>query len=261
MTDLKKYVFKKFKFMLGARCIDWNRPFDVYLTPRLEDKQLAELDDFNDRRSWDTIVTTYNLFKIGSMVNPSIESINNQTGMESEACYEEMEELPASAVIFSKQCPSRCYVKRDYEYSQYGSTPWDAYTNIKNGVGEYFNSNYWDLNYGFTSAFSQEEYDMYNLKTTPLTENVIKVVGGDNAISATSEVNKVNPEKPDDPIQKHHMCGYGILLVIHHKDAAAIDKRATRNIPVAFIPFDRFHDAKNGIMNIVWNNNGFLRLE
>lgn len=253
MTDLKKYVFKRFKFMLGARAIDWNRPFDVYLTPRLEDKQLAELDNFNDRRTWDTIVTTYNLFKIGSMVNPSIESINNQTGMESDACYEEIECLPASAVIFSKQCPSQCYIKRDYEYSQYGTTPLDASGNIKNGVGDYFNNTYWDLNYGFTSGFSQEEYDMYNLKTTPLTENVIKVVGGDNAISAASEI---NTESKDS-----HVCGYGILLVIYHKDAEAIDNRYNMNIPVAFIPFDRFHDAKNGTMNILWNNNGFLRLE
>lgn len=244
-----KYVFKKFKFMLGARAIDWNRPFTVYLSPLLSQSDRNFIDDFNNKEDW---VKKYNLFKIGEMLNPSIESINSRTGMESDSCYEEMECLPASAVIFSKQCPSQCYIKRDYEYSQYGSTPWDASANIKNGIGDYFNNTYWDLNYGFTSAFSQEEYDSYNLKTTPLTEDVIKVAGGDNAISATNVVN--------DKSTKHHMCGYGIVITTVHKDSPA-KWNNSNEIPVTYIEFDRFHDAKNGTMNIVWNNNGFLRLE
>ena len=38
MSDKQvKYVFKKFKFMLGARAIDWNRPFTVYLSPLLSE--------------------------------------------------------------------------------------------------------------------------------------------------------------------------------------------------------------------------------
>ena len=109
------------------------------------------------------------------------------------------------------------------------------------------------MNYGFTSGFSQEEYDSYNLKTTPLTEDVIKVIGGDNAISAASEVNNIST--------KHHMCGYGIMITTVHKDAPAKNWKPEQEIPVAYIEFDRFHDAKNGIMNILWNNNGFLRLE
>ena len=225
MSDKQmKYVFKKFKFMLGARAIDWNRPFTVYLSPLLSSDDRNKIDDFNNKEDW---VKKYNLFKIGEMLNPSIESINSQTGMESDSCYEEMEYMPASAVIFSQQCPPTCW--------------------------EYFNSEYWNLNYGFASAFSQEEYDSYNLKTTPLTEDVIKVVGGDNAISAASTVN--------DKSTKHHMCGYGIMITTVHKDAPAKNWKPEQEIPVAYIEFDRFHDAKNGIMNILWNNNGFLRLE
>ena len=188
------------------------------------------------------------------MLNPSFESINSRTGMESDSCYEEMEYMPASAVIFSKECPPTCWVKRDYEYSQYGTTPKGVKDTIKAGTNtEYFNSEYWNLNYGFASAFSQEEYDSYNLKTTPLTEDVIKVAGGDNAISAASEVNNIST--------KHHMCGYGIMITTVHKDAPAKNWTPEQEIPVAYIEFDRFHDAKNGTMNILWNNNGFLRLE
>ncbi len=251
MSDKQvKYVFKKFKFMLGARAIDWNRPFTVYLSPLLSVGDRNLIDDFNNKEDW---VKKYNLFKIGEMLNPSIESINSQTGMESDSCYEEMEYMPASAVIFSKQCPPTCWVKRDYEYSQYGTTPKGVRDTIQAGANtEYFNSEYWNLNYGFAPEFSQEEYDSYNLKTTPLTENVIKVAGGDNAISATSVVN--------DKSTKHHMCGYGIVITTVHKDAPA-KWNNSNEIPVAYIEFDRFHDAKNGTMNIVWNNNGFLRLE
>ena len=252
MSDKQmKYVFKKFKFMLGARAIDWNRPFTVYLSPLLSSDDRNKINDFNNQEDW---VKKYNLFKIGEMLNPSIESINSQTGMESDSCYEEMELLPASAVIFSKECPPTCWVKRDYEYSQYDITPKGVKDTIKADANtEYFNSEYWNLNYGFASAFSQEEYDSYNLKTTPLTEDVIKVVGGDNAISAASTVN--------DKSTKHHMCGYGIMITTVHKDAPAKNWKLEQEIPVAYIEFDRFHDAKNGTMNIVWNNNGFLRLE
>lgn len=251
MSDKQvKHVFKKFKFMLGARAIDWNRPFTVYLSPLLSVGDRNFIDDFNNKEDW---VKKYNLFKIGEMLNPSIESINSQTGMESDACYEEMEYMPASAVIFSKECPATCWVKRDYEYSQYGTTPKGVRDTIQAGANtEYFNSEYWNLNYGFAHEFSQEEYDSYNLKTTPLTENVIRVAGGDNAISATSVVN--------DKSTKHHMCGYGIVITTVHKDAPA-KWNNSNEIPVAYIEFDRFHDAKNGAMNIVWNNNGFLRLE
>lgn len=246
-----KHVFKKFKFMLGARAIDWNRPFTVYLSPLLSSDDRDKIDDFNNKEDW---VKKYNLFKIGEMLNPSIESINSQTGMESDSCYEEMEYMPASAVIFSQQCPPTCWVKRDYEYSQYGTTPKGVKDTIKAGANtEYFNSEYWNLNYGFAPEFVQEEYDSYNLKTTPLTEDVIKVAGGDNAISAASTVN--------DKSTKHHMCGYGIMITTVHKDAPAKDWKSEQEIPVAYIEFDRFHDAKNGTMNIVWNNNGFLRLE
>ena len=251
MSDKQvKHVFKKFKFMLGARAIDWNRPFTVYLSPLLSSDDRDKIDDFNNKEDW---VKKYNLFKIGEMLNPSIESINSQTGMESDACYEEMEYMPASAVIFSKECPATCWVKRDYEYSQYGTTPKGVRDTIQAGANtEYFNSEYWNLNYGFAHEFSQEEYDSYNLKTTPLTEDVIRVAGGDNAISATSVVN--------DKSTKHHMCGYGIVITTVHKDAPA-KWNNSNEIPVAYIEFDRFHDAKNGTMNIVWNNNGFLRLE
>ena len=251
MSDKQvKHVFKKFKFMLGARAIDWNRPFTVYLSPLLSVGDRNFIDDFNNKEDW---VKKYNLFKIGEMLNPSIESINSQTGMESDACYEEMEYMPASAVIFSKECPATCWVKRDYEYSQYGTTPKGVRDTIQAGANtEYFNSEYWNLNYGFAHEFSQEEYDSYNLKTTPLTEDVIRVAGGDNAISATSVVN--------DKSTKHHMCGYGIVITTVHKDAPA-KWNNSNEIPVAYIEFDRFHDAKNGAMNIVWNNNGFLRLE
>ena len=252
MSDKQvKHVFKKFKFMLGARAIDWNRPFTVYLSPLLSSDDRDKIDDFNNKEDW---VKKYNLFKIGEMLNPSIESINSQTGMESDSCYEEMEYLPASAVIFSQQCPPTCWVKRDYEYSQYGTTPKGVKDTIKAGANtEYFNSEYWNLNYGFAPEFVQEEYDSYNLKTTPLTEDVIKVAGGDNAISAASTVN--------DKSTKHHMCGYGIMITTVHKDAPAKDWKSEQEIPVAYIEFDRFHDAKNGTMNIVWNNNGFLRLK
>jgi hypothetical protein len=237
--------------MLGARAIDWNRPFTVYLSPLLSSDDRDKIDDFNNKEDW---VKKYNLFKIGEMLNPSIESINSQTGMESDSCYEEMEYMPASAVIFSQQCPPTCWVKRDYEYSQYGTTPKGVKDTIKAGANtEYFNSEYWNLNYGFAPEFVQEEYDSYNLKTTPLTEDVIKVAGGDNAISAASTVN--------DKSTKHHMCGYGIMITTVHKDAPAKDWKSEQEIPVAYIEFDRFHDAKNGTMNIVWNNNGFLRLE
>ena len=251
MSDKQvKHVFKKFKFMLGARAIDWNRPFTVYLSPLLSVGDRNFIDDFNNKEDW---VKKYNLFKIGEMLNPSIESINSQTGMESDACYEEMEYMPASAVIFSKECPATCWVKRDYEYSQYGTTPKGVRDTIQAGANtEYFNSEYWNLNYGFAHEFSQEEYDSYNLKTTPLTEDVIRVAGGDNAISATSVVN--------DKSTKHHMCGYGIVITTVHKNAPA-KWNNSNEIPVAYIEFDRFHDAKNGAMNIVWNNNGFLRLE
>ena len=252
MSDKQvKHVFKKFKFMLGARAIDWNRPFTVYLSPLLSSDDRDKIDNFNNKEDW---VKKYNLFKIGEMLNPSIESINSQTGMESDSCYEEMEYLPASAVIFSQQCPPTCWVKRDYEYSQYGTTPKGVKDTIKAGANtEYFNSEYWNLNYGFAPEFVQEEYDSYNLKTTPLTEDVIKVAGGDNAISAASTVN--------DKSTKHHMCGYGIMITTVHKDAPAKDWKSEQEIPVAYIEFDRFHDAKNGTMNIVWNNNGFLRLK
>lgn len=252
MSDKQvKHVFKKFKFMLGARAIDWNRPFTVYLSPLLSVGDRNFIDDFNNKEDW---VKKYNLFKIGEMLNPSIESINSRTGMESDSCYEEMEYMPASAVIFSKECPPTCWVKRDYEYSQYGITSNVVKDTIKAGTNtEYFNSEYWNLNYGFAPEFVQEEYDSYNLKTTPLTEDVIKVLGGDNAISASSTVN--------DKTTKHHMCGYGIMITTVHKDAPAKDWKSEQEIPVAYIEFDRFHDAKNGTMNIVWNNNGFLRLE
>ncbi len=252
MSDKQvKHVFKKFKFMLGARAIDWNRPFIVYLSPLLSVGDRNFIDDFNNKEDW---VKKYNLFKIGEMLNPSIESINSRTGMESDSCYEEMEYMPASAVIFSKECPPTCWVKRDYEYSQYGITPNVVKDTIKAGTNtEYFNSEYWNLNYGFAPEFVQEEYDSYNLKTTPLTEDVIKVLGGDNAISASSTVN--------DKTTKHHMCGYGIMITTVHKDAPAKNWKSEQEIPVAYIEFDRFHDAKNGTMNIVWNNNGFLRLE
>ena len=252
MSDKQvKRVFKRFKFMLGARAIDWNRPFTVYLSPLLSEDNLNDIDDFNNKTS---LASKYNLFKIGEMLNPSFESINNITGMESEASYEEMEYLPASAVIFSKQCPTNCYIKRDYEYAQYGNQPWDVFNTINEGKNtDYFNSEYWNLNYGFASAFNQEEYDSYNIKTTPLTENVIKVLGGNNAISATEDVNKGS--------STHHMCGNGIVITTMHKDAPAKNWKPEQEIPVAYVEFDRFHDAKNGKMNIAWNSNGFLRLE
>ena len=252
MSDKQvKHVFKKFKFMLGARAIDWNRPFIVYLSPLLSSDDRTKIDDFNNKENW---VSNYNLFKIGEMLNPSFESINSITGMESDSCYEEMEYMPASAVIFSKECPSTCWVKRDYEYSQFGTTPKEVKDIISSGKNtEYFNSEYWNLNYGFASEFVQEEYDSYNLNTTPLTEDVIKVLGGDNAISASSTVN--------DKSTKQHMCGYGIMITTVHKDAPAKNWNYEQEIPVAYIEFDRFHDAKNGTMNIVWNNDGFLRLE
>src|SRR5574344_1277131 len=112
MSDKQmKYVFKKFKFMLGARAIDCNRPFTVYLSPLLSSNDRDKIDDFNNKEDW---VKKYNLFKIGEMLNPSFESINSRTGMESDSCRSEMELLPAAAVIFSKECTPTGGVKRYY---------------------------------------------------------------------------------------------------------------------------------------------------
>ena len=248
-----KHIFEKFKLMLGLRAVDWTRPVNIYLTP-----YEIPLDGYDplkqENRKWPEVISEFKLLKIGQMHNPTMESINNITGMESEASYEEIEYLPASAVIFSQQCPAKCYVKNDYEYSQYGYDPWVVHDSIRDNTNaDYFNSNYWELNYGFAPEFSQAEYDSYNLKTTPLTENVIKLNAGNNSISAASDINSAAKDS--------HMCGYGILVDILHKDALPNDDRGSMHIPVAYIPFDRFHDAKNGTMNIVWNSNGFLRLE
>ena len=178
-----KYIFNKFKFMLGARCVDWNNPFYIYLTPKLTTEQLREIDRQSYDKPWNTLVSQYNLLKIGQMCGGDINSINHITGTEADATYEELQNITCSAVLFSDECPATCFIKRDYEYESLADTPKNVQLAVdNNNTKNYFNGDYWDLNYGFNDEYSQQEYDYYNVKTKPVTEDIIVVNAGNNAI-------------------------------------------------------------------------------
>ena len=250
-------IFEKFKFYLGARCIDWNGTFNIYITPLLDHLECAKWDPLGadvKGKTWKSVVLEKKFIRIGQLHNLNIDSINKITNMASETSYDELHNLPCRAHIFSKECPNTCYVKKDWEYEAVGSTPEEADKNYEKQL----NTEYWDLNYGFYDHFDQEEYDLYGIKADMITENIMRVMPGENVIFATKDVNTTDANT--------HIAGYGVLIDTRLKTAKTVvpesgEDMADQHVPVLYIEFDRYHDSKNGTMNITWNQNGFLRVE
>ena len=140
------------------------------------------------------------------------------------------------------------------------------------------NSNYFENNYNEKHILIKVDSDQSSLSTHSNNTNIFDIYNYSDVISNNnnksndkSKISKALPiygvltasassSEVNNTSSKHHMCGYGVVITTVHKDAPA-KWNNSNEIPVAYIEFDRFHDAKNGTMNILWNNNGFLRLE
>lgn len=216
------FVFDLFKKNLGLGKVDWNGRFDIFLTdicpPYLQHiKDPEQLNEYLGRR-------------LGQVQGLSFETVNSITKAKSENYYEAIEAYPASAYLFSDECPNT-YFKLDWDYKSYSDTHYNTSTYCKQN--DEFNAEYWERSYNLSNTYSEGEYQMYGIPLNTVSEDVVKLTN-----------NSIN-YKDWDSYQGHYPGGNGAIVYYKGKSQAS-------SFPVFYIQFDSYHDGKYGPMTIEW---------
>ena len=196
---MSSYVFNSYIYKLNSgKYRDFYNPsyFDVWFCPRgisLSgcNTTSATMYTLNDKFSENHMVY------FGNLGNMHVEC-NDGSGLPSEATYQEIFDLPASAYMFSRECPGsaaickdQCYI--DYEYSvedmrEYTSAVGDKY--ITDGQKSHTmwktRSKYFTSEYNFASAYDAGEYTRYGMPDNSVKGENISLMAEQPTLNTTA---------------------------------------------------------------------------
>lgn len=243
---MASFIFPAFKYNLGKQWVDWNSEINIWLTPKLRladgfpgyEKKYSMAFNGIDCKFYEDKVPSWH--KIGKINGFNIDSVNQVTNEESDATYEEMESYPASAYVFSDECPVECWVKKDYEYQSVTTSHYN--TEEAQNNGKYLDTKYWQTNYDFQEYYDPTEFAYYNIKEHPLNEDLVR-------ISAFN--NDIKPASAFSDFSKYEGEGCVITWSIVNKDHSILYN------PICYFEFTKKHGSAIGKMNIDWNGECF----
>lgn len=220
---MNSFLFDEFKSNLGFNRINWqDGVFDVYLVYKADDLNI------NKMTKHETLLPLLGK-KIGKLQGLTFETVNSITNLTSTNYYEAVESYPASAYIFSKECPDN-QVKKDWDYAGYDNTHYDTYKKLND---DNFNNYHWEKAYSFNNYYSEAEYAMYNIPLHPISEDVCKL--------KYNQIAYIEYENFSGSLPK------GEAAIIYYTE-----KKSKISCPVCYTEFDSMHDANDGPMLIEW---------
>lgn len=117
--ERKTKVFSPFLYNMGIHNIKFNDPmhqFNVFLIQQLN---TSVIDNISIKSTFKDLSIEHPVY-VGKLKYDGIETVNNESKMYSEISYQDLQNIPASAYIFSEyDCPPNCFVRRDNNYVCY----------------------------------------------------------------------------------------------------------------------------------------------
>lgn len=238
---MSNFVFQSFKYKLGMQKVDWNSTINVWLTPKLTDKSYVNklscsdlsFEFFEDKVDW---------IKVGTINGFNLDSVNKITNESSDSTYEAMEAFPASAYIFSEECPKECWVPQDYEYVAIDS---DHYK-VAKSTNDDLNKDYWDSNYSFADKYDSTEFEYYNIPEHALTDDMIRL-----SAYSTDFV-------PASAFSPGEYKGDGCVIT-YSEGRTGKDGPYTCYHPICYVEFSKSHGLANGKLKIDWAADGCIQ--
>lgn len=170
-----------------------------------------------------------------TLQNVMNDSFNKDTGYTSEASYEEMTNLPASAKIFSYD-NANSWVTNDLDWSV------DAVSNT--ATMEYFKNEY-----NFKTDYNKTEYQSYGLNVNKLEESVVR-------LSADSFI--MNDKYVGTNTVAMDYGAAGVLLTYEDEERGLTGKN---ELPVAYFDFGKTLHSNYNFLQIDWHEDGIIKAE
>ena len=163
------------------------------------------------------------------------DSFNKDTGETSEAFYEGMMNIPASAKVFSYQ-HNNSWITNDLDWSVTATA--DSAT-----------MNYFKNEYNFNSGYNKTEYQSYGLNLNKLEENVCRLSATSFIMNSSSATN-ANKNSMD-------YGAAGILLTYVDEEKGFKGKN---ELPVAFYEFGKTLHSNYNFLQIDWHEDGVIKV-
>lgn len=167
--------------------------------------------------------------------NAITDSFNKDTGYTSEASYEQMTNIPASAKIFSYD-NNNSWVTGDLD--------WSITAPSNTSTMEYFKNEY-----NFNSGYNKTEYQSYGLDVNKLEESVVR-------LSADSFI------MDDRYIEKNTVAmdygAAGVLLTYEDEERCLTGKN---ELPVAYFDFGKTLHSNYNFLQVDWHEDGIIKAE
>lgn len=160
------------------------------------------------------------------------DSFNKDTGETSEAYYEGMMKIPASAKIFSNQ-HNNSWITNDLDW---------AITATANSS----TMNYFKNEYNLQNTYDKTEYQSYGLNLNKLEENVCRL----SATSFILDSNNGNKEAMD----------YGAAGVLLTYEDEKLGFKGKNELPVAFYEFGKTLHSNYNFLQIDWHEDGVIKV-
>lgn len=177
---------------------------------------------------------------IGCLKTTTFVTVDSKTLVSSERAYEDFLNIPVSAWMFSTEKKFDSYIKDDYNYVQYKYNPVtnkllrrDTNAILKTSG---FNFDYWGTNYDFNSEYDHEDYLLYGIPETLLSD----------------DVTKMSSEPCDYDIAKL-TSRTSAIVIVYHAD--------TFKVPVTYTELHNSFYSNGGTIRIEWSQNGIITVE
>ena len=221
--------------------IYWSSASDSELN---KDYNKLRLGDLQDTYKFYTDKDRKQLKGLSSMIidtnlrlsNTLQDSFNKDTGETSEAYYENMVQIPASAKIFTRNSHNNSWICNDLD--------WDPDATGNSATMQYFKTEY-----NFNTKFNKTEYQSYGLNLNKLEENVCR-------LSATSFM--LNSKLTEQNKNVMDYGAAGILLTYEDEEKGFIGQN---ELPVAFYDFGKTLHSNYNFLQIDWHEDGVIKVE
>lgn len=247
------FVFQSFKMNLGMQKVDWDSDINVWLVPKKINDQTKIQNQSCSSPTFEFFEDKVDWLKIGTIHGFNIDSVNKVTNVVSDNTYEAMEQYPASAYIFSNDCPAECWVPKDYEYMVLADTHYKV-SDLKN-LDAAFNTSYWDNNYAFSGKYDSSEFQYYNIPEHILNEDMVRISAFNTSILAATDFSGYSGFS----IEQYK----GEGCVISYSETRYNNKKEEYKCyhPICYVEFAKPHGSAEGRLKIDWASNGCIQAE